>query len=97
MTERDPGAPERERPVFAPRALRFYGGTLWPSFLIAALASVVFFAAIDPGTLHLQTLPGWEISRMSGYTIGFFMFWAVGLGSSLLTYLLTNEGNAEPK
>lgn len=69
--------------------LRCLGSTLWPSFLGAAVASVVFFAAIDPETLRLQTLPGWEVSRMAGYTVGFFMFWAVGLFSSSLTYLLT--------
>lgn len=96
QADETPGV-ERERPVFPPRTLRFYGGTLWPSFLTAAVASMVFFAAIDPATLHLQTLPGWEIGRMTGYTIGFFMFWAVGLGSSLLTYFLTSEGNAETR
>ncbi len=72
------------------RHYRSIGGTLWPSFLTAAAASVVFFAAIDPATLHMQTLPDWEISRMAGYTLGFFMFWGVGLASSLITFLLTD-------
>lgn len=75
------------------RWLQCLGSTLWPSFLAAAVASVVFFASIDPETLRMQTLPGWEMSRMAGYTIGFFMFWAVALFSSSLTYLLSGGGN----
>ena len=75
------------------RWLQCLGSTLWPSFLAAAVASVVFFASIDPETLRMQTLPDWEMSRMAGYTIGFFMFWAVGLFASSLTYLLSGGGN----
>ena len=77
--------------------LRSLGGTLWPSFLTAAVASVVFFASIDPQTLHVQTLPDWEISRMAGYTLGFFMFWGVGLASSVLTFILTGGGPPESR
>ncbi|MCC5859479.1 MAG: hypothetical protein JJT90_15075 [Ectothiorhodospiraceae bacterium] len=73
--------------------MRCLGSTLWPSFLAAAVASVVFFASIDPQTLQMQTVPDWNISRMAGYTIGFFMFWGVGLLSSSLTYLLSG-GNS---
>ncbi|MCC5809444.1 MAG: hypothetical protein JJU06_03640 [Ectothiorhodospiraceae bacterium] len=75
--------------------LRNLGGTLWPSFLTAAVASVVFFASIDPESLHMQTLPDWQISRMAGYTIGFFMFWGVGLASSLITLVLVSGGPRE--
>ncbi len=78
------------------RLLRTLGGTLWPSFLTAAVASVVFFASIDPQTLQMQTLPAWEISRMAGYTIGFFMFWGVGLMSSAITFVLTDSGPRGP-
>lgn len=77
------------------RLLRSVGGTLWPSFLTAAFASVVFFANIDPETLHMQTLPDWRISRMTGYAIGFFMFWGVGLASSIITFVLTDGGPRE--
>lgn len=74
--------------------LRCLGSTLWPSFLAAAVASVLFFASIDPETLRMQTLPDWNLSRMAGYTIGFFMFWGVGLLSSSLTYLLSGGRNS---
>lgn len=70
------------------KTLQVLGSTLWPSFLVAAGASGVFFASVDPETLRLETVPGWEISRMAGYTLGFFMFWLVGLASSILTYIL---------
>ncbi len=72
-----------------------YGTTLWPSFLIAGIASIAFFGNIDPETLQVQTLPDWNISRLGGYTIGFFMFWAVGLTSSVLSLALRGAGNQE--
>ncbi len=75
------------------RWLRLLGGTLWPSFLVAGGASGIFFANVDPEMLRLETLPAMELSRMAGYTIGFFMFWLVGLASSLLTWLLLTPGN----
>lgn len=76
---------------FSPRGrwrLRLLGAVLWPSFLTAGVATMVFFANIDPETLRSQTLPDWQISRQAGYTIGFFMFWAVTAASSLLSVFL---------
>lgn len=72
--------------------MRLLGSTLWPSFLVAGGASGIFFASIDPEMLRLETVPGLELSRMAGYSIGFFMFWLVGLASSLLTILLLGPG-----
>ncbi|WP_435103205.1 hypothetical protein [Arhodomonas sp. AD133] len=66
---------------------------LWPSFLVAAAASVVFFANIDPATLESQTLPGWDLDRRTGYALGFFMFWAVCAASSYLTVFLFRPGD----
>lgn len=73
------------------RLIRAFGIVLWPSFLTAGLATMVFFASIDPLTLRAQTLPDWEISREAGYTIGFFMFWIVCAASSALTLFLAGE------
>lgn len=63
---------------------------LWPSFLAAALASVLCFAFIDPAALDIWPLSSrTELTRMSGYAIGFFFFWLTAALSSLLTaYLL---------
>ena len=64
------------------------GAILWPSFFAAGVATMVFFAFVDPLLLRDLTFPGLEISRGVGYTIGFFMFWACTAGSSLFTWIL---------
>ncbi len=57
---------------------------LWPSFLTAAGATVVFFTAFDPRDLaELHHIEG--LSRMAGYTLGFFGFWLLTSISSALT------------
>ncbi len=57
---------------------------LWPSFLVAGLATVLFFVAFDP--LDLAHLLGRsEASRIGVYTIGFFLFWLLTAGACLLT------------
>lgn len=73
------------------------GPILWPSFLVAAAATAVFFANIDPLTLRAQTLPELDISRQAGYTIGFLMFWVVCAASSALSvYLTATDVPAQP-
>lgn len=57
---------------------------LWPSFLSAAAATVVFFTLFDPQELAIIIgLP--ELSRLAGYTGGFFAFWLLTAISSALT------------
>ena len=47
---------------------------LWPSFLTSGLATILFFTAFDPEVLSLSG--GYpQISRLGGYSIGFFLFW----------------------
>lgn len=57
---------------------------MWPSFLTASLATVLFFAVFDPDALSLLA-GGPEITRLGGYTIGFFFFWLLTSLSSALT------------
>ena len=64
------------------------GAILWPSFFAAAVATVVFFIFVDPLVLRDITFPSLEISRLGGYTIAFFMFWAATASSSLFTRIL---------
>ncbi|ABI57222.1 hypothetical protein ACN2MM_10135 [Alkalilimnicola ehrlichii MLHE-1] len=71
--------------------VRVVGPVIWPSFLVSALATWVFFLAIDPSDLHAATFPGWEIGRQTGYSIGFLMFWAVSAGASFLTAVLVRR------
>ena len=57
---------------------------LWPSFLVASLTTILFFTMFDPRQLGL--ISGYaEITRLGGYTIGFFAFWFLSAISSALT------------
>ena len=57
---------------------------LWLSFVMAGIATGVFFSAIDPDALRsCVTFP--EATRMGAYTIGFLLFWLLTAASSLLT------------
>ena len=64
------------------------GAILWPSFFAAGVATMVFFAFVDPLALRDMTFPGVDISRGLGYTIGFFMFWFATASSSLFTWIV---------
>jgi hypothetical protein len=69
-------------------AAQRWGAILWPSFFAAGVASMVFFAVVDPEQLREITWAQFEIGREAGYTLGFFMFWACTFGSSLFTWIL---------
>lgn len=57
---------------------------LWPSFLVAGIAEIVFFTVIAPQELYLFGQPVY-FSPIATYSIGFFGFWLVCAGSSLMT------------
>lgn len=77
------------RSSLQPRSLtRRLAAILWPSFLCAGVATMVLFAFVDPVELHAISFPDWQLSRMAGYSIGFFMFWAVTAASGFGTWLL---------
>lgn len=60
---------------------------VWPAFLVAGVAELVFFSVFDPFDLHFFGAP-LEMSRQGIYTMGFFGFWALGIASSALTAFL---------
>jgi hypothetical protein len=64
------------------------GAIIWPSFFAAGVATMVFFAFVDPLQLRDMTFPNVELSRGLGYSIGFFMFWVATSASSLFTWIL---------
>lgn len=64
------------------------GAILWPSFFAAGVATMVFFVFVDPLVLRDMTFPELEMTRLGGYTIAFFLFWAATASSSLFTWLL---------
>lgn len=64
------------------------GAILWPSFFAAGVATMVFFAFIDPLQLRDISFINFQINREAGYTIGFFMFWLATASASLFTWIL---------
>lgn len=62
----------------------------WSSFLVACIATMLFFALIDPDYLiDVLNHPRWLPSRMAGYALGFFFFWFISAGAASLTaYML---------
>jgi hypothetical protein len=57
---------------------------LWPSFITASMATILFFTVFDP--VEMALISGFpEITRLAGYTIGFFAFWLLTSVSSGLT------------
>jgi len=70
----------------------------WCSFLSAAVATMIFFAFVDPLALADVTEPPLPVDRMSGYALGFFFFWALSaLSATLTVYLIrTRHGHPPP-
>lgn len=66
---------------------------LWPSFLAAGIAEIVFFTLIDPQMLYLLGEPV-QMSRIATYSTGFFAFWALCAASSWAT-LFFARGSGE--
>lgn len=65
-----------------------FGAVLWLSFLLAALATGIFFSIVDPEELRFcVSLP--EVSRSAAYTIGFFLFWLLTAASGVLAVAFT--------
>lgn len=60
---------------------------LWPAFVVAAGAEMLFFALFDPGQLRAFG-DALELDATTVYSLFFFFFWALGALSSALTCLL---------
>jgi hypothetical protein len=72
---------------------RYVGAVLWSAFLVACLATMLFFACFDPLVLlHDASLPSWLSDRRGGYALGFFFFWAMTtLAAALATWLIASD------
>jgi hypothetical protein len=71
---------------------------LWPSFLAACAASLLFFAAVDPALLRdagPRLFAGLE--REAGYAVGFLFFWGIGTLASALSVYLIRTARAVPR
>nr|WP_315466895.1 hypothetical protein [uncultured Undibacterium sp.] len=63
---------------------------LWPAFLMACVGTGVFFSLIDPMELIVLD-ERLQVHMLGAYTIGFLMFWVLGIFSSWLTALLLQK------
>nr|WP_314861273.1 hypothetical protein [uncultured Undibacterium sp.] len=63
---------------------------LWPAFLMACVATGVFFSLVDPMELIVLD-ERVNVHILGAYTIGFLIFWALGAFSSWLTALLLRK------
>lgn len=72
---------------------RFWMWVLWPSFLVAGLATGVFFSLFDPMDLRVFGR-AISVSAMSAYTLGFLGFWAVAASSAWFALLLARPSLA---
>ncbi|MDH4400797.1 MAG: hypothetical protein QE486_03750 [Burkholderiaceae bacterium] len=67
---------------------------LWPSFLMAGVASAIVFALIDP--LDVAIFGYFRPERDVLYAAGFFFFWLItGLSSMLTLYMLPTEQDTQ--
>lgn len=60
---------------------------LWPSFMVAGIGEMAFFAMFDPADLSFFGRNP-DFSRTTIYSAGFFCFWALTAASSALTCIL---------
>jgi hypothetical protein len=68
----------------------------WCSFLSAAVATMIFFAFVDPLDLADITEPPLPVDRMGGYALGFFFFWLLAAVSATLTVYLIRTRHGHP-
>ena len=94
MTPEDPAPTTRELAPHNRRALT----VTWCSFLSASLATMVFFAFVDPAPIFAVLKPTAAIAnRTELYSYGFLFFWLVcALASALTAWLLDTRPTSRP-
>ena len=75
------------------------GLVTWSSFLAAGVASMLFFAAVDPIMLrHAGPQRFEDLSREAGYALGFFFFWALAASAAALSvYMIRSVGQLDER
>lgn len=66
---------------------------LWPSFLMAGVASAIVFALVDP--LDVAIFGYIRLERDFLYAAGFFFFWLIAAGASALTLFMAPAAGGE--
>lgn len=74
-----------------PRQVRLAALVAWCSFIVAAVATMICFAYVDPDlALASGQTPSWW-SRRTVYAAGFFAFWLACSGASALTLYMSRH------
>jgi hypothetical protein len=75
------------------------GLVLWSSFLAAGVASMLFFAAVDPLMLRDAGPQRFEnLSREAGYGLGFLFFWTIAASAAALcVYMIRSVGRRDER
>lgn len=58
----------------------------WPSFVVAGIANGLFFTIFDP--VDFTLFGPFGLSRLTAYSTGFFVLWALAAASSAFTHYL---------
>jgi hypothetical protein len=71
----------------------------WSSFLTAGVASMLFFAAVDPQLLRDAGPRIFDnLNREAGYALGFFFFWALAASAAALSvYMVRSVGRSDDR
>jgi hypothetical protein len=71
---------------------QIYIAVLWPSFLIAIIATGAFFSAFNPYDLTPFGIT-LSLTLVGVYTIGFFLFWMLAtIASAASLYFIISNG-----
>jgi hypothetical protein len=77
------------------RARRDLAAVLWPSFLIACVATMLLFALIDPADFGEHLPHSLWSARTAAYSAGFFFLWLVCIASAALTLYMVRTDREE--
>lgn len=67
------------------RLVKQMSSVLWPAFMVAAAAELVFFGLIDPLDLQIFDSLQADGDRTSVYSLSFLFFWTVGVVTAMLS------------
>jgi len=69
------------------------GIVLWISFVSAGIATTLFFASFDPVLIAEVATYKLNIDRLTGYSLGFLLFWLLLVCNSLLVNGLSRRSS----
>lgn len=79
------------------RSSQVYAAVGWSSFLAASVATMLFFAFVDPAEYQWMGGESLETTRMTGYALGFFFFWALTATTGFVVAYLIRSTRREAR